>query len=219
MRIVCENCSQTLDLPDDKIPQRRFSVACPACGHKNVVDPTAAPVPAAEQPGVPEPDLSQPAAPEPADAETLPALRGADRELMESIPSVALVVHLGADRDPRIDGALAALDLREVHHVADLVEACEFAQENDVAVLVVRMAKVPAPPCPPLEPIYKLPFDLRREVFVAVVADNVKTLDGQVAFYLQVNCLIQAAEPSIAGKLRRALLYDLRLYRHWHTED
>ncbi|MEM1176793.1 MAG: zinc-ribbon domain-containing protein [Acidobacteriota bacterium] len=230
MRIVCDQCSQPLDLPDDKIPQQRFSITCPTCHHKIVVDPPTAPPAAAPTP-TPAPAAPEPAAAPPANVEPpapaepqdppgpLPPLRGVDRELVESIPQSAIIVHHEIESDARLEQALRQLDMREIHHLPSVSEACEFVQENEVALLVVRLNKVPAPPCPPLEPVYKLPFDLRRKTFVAVIAENVKTLDGQVAFYLQVNCLIQAAEPSIAGKLRRALVHHLRLYRHWHTED
>lgn len=243
MRIQCDHCSQALDLPDDKIPQQRFSVACPSCKNKILVDPPAAagaagaaaagpgpasPGPASPGPANPGPAASSSGSPagqestapaESAVSQELLPLRGLDRELMGEATQAAVIVHHETAVDPRLEPELRRLELREIHHAPSLEAACEILQEMEINLLLIRMQSVPAPPCPPLAPIYKLPFDMRRKTFVALLADNVKTLDGQVAFYLQVNCLIKSAEPALAVRLRRAWLYDLRLYRHWHTED
>ena len=252
MRIHCDQCSQALDLPDDKIPQQRFSVACPSCQNKILVDPPGAaptqPAPAAAaqpaaQPGPAEPGPAQPGPAQPAAAQSGPEpgpsaphespvpdvdtggsqdltpLRGLDRELLEDAAQAAVIVHYDAHYDARIEQELRRLGMREIHQAPNLEGACDMLQEMEINLLLIRMQSVPAPPCPPLAPIYKLPFDLRRKTFVALLADNVKTLDGQVAFYLQVNCLIQSAEPALAVRLRRAWLHDLRLYRHWQVDD
>jgi len=230
MRIQCDHCPQELDLPDDQIPTQRFSVTCPTCSQKLLIDPPA--VAAARQamseapPSEPTPETGpaemaappEPSAEQPASTE-LPPLRGLDRELIEAHTQAALIVHLDHPADERLDPELRRLGFQEIYHASDLEAAGELTQEVDLDFMLIRMQSVPAPPCPPLAPVYKLPFDLRRKMFVAVIADNVKTLDGQVAFYLQVNCLIQSAEPALAAKLRRAHLHDLRLYRHWHVDD
>jgi hypothetical protein len=84
---------------------------------------------------------------------------------------------------------------------------------------LIWMDKAAPPPCKPLEPLHKLPMDVRRRTFIVLMADNVRSLDGQVAFYLQVNCLVNSQEiPRLPSLLRRALLHHLRLYRAWDEE-
>ena len=221
MRITCDSCGRALELPDAKVPNRRFSVACPSCQHKIAVDPTAtAPGPGAPGPIAPGPPAPGPPPQPAADAGELRPLRGPDRELLESRPMAAVIAHQDVAVDPRLETELQRLDFREIHHCSSLDEACAVVRENDVSLLLVHLHKASAPPCEPLEPIYRLDFEQRRSVFVALLADNVKTLDGQVAFYLQVNCLIATADvPNLAPHLRRALLHDLRLYRHWRQEE
>ena len=257
MNISCGECGQQFNLPDEKVPQRAFSIACPACKGRIVVDPTqgaapaAAPPPAATAPPSPAAALSAPAqaapaapaaaaAPSPAPAAPssagsqnaerdafvdtgtftrLTPLRSTDLKLMEGIPPIAYVVNHELEADQEITKNLQKIGMEEVRNFSDVAEACEHLQENEAAILMVRMTKASAPPCQPLEPIYKLPFDVRRRTFVALVAENVKPLDGQVAFYLQVNCLLSSQEPgAMPIKLRRALLHHLRLYRFWDVE-
>ena len=138
---------------------------------------------------------------------------------MEGLPPIAYVANLELAPDVEVTRNLQKIGMEEVKNFTDLAEACEHLQENEAGILLVRMTKASAPPCEPLEPIYKLPFDVRRRTFVALMAENVKPLDGQVAFYLQVNCLLNSQEMgAMAIKLRRALLHDLRLYRFWDEE-
>ncbi len=250
MNISCGECSQQFNLPDEKVPQRAFSIACPACKGRIVVDPTqgaapaAAPPQAAAAPAAPAPVApASPAAPSPApsapadppraespgserdplvDTGTftrLTPLRSTDLKLMEGIPPIAYVVNHELEADQEITKNLQKIGMEEVRNFSDVAEACEHLQENEAAIFLVRMTKASAPPCKPLEPIYKLPFDVRRRTFVALMAENVKPLDGQVAFYLQVNCLLSSQEPgAMPIKLRRALLHHLRLYRFWDVE-
>ena len=64
-----------------------------------------------------------------------------------------------------------------------------------------------------------IPYPVRRRIFVALTASNVATLDGMVAFMLQVNCLIKSSDlPRLPYYLRRAVLHHLRLYQHWEME-
>ena len=214
MRITCDNCSKELELPDEKVPDRAFSVACPSCSHRIVVDPDAGPEGATEEAvseGIEEAQI-------PVRGRLTP-LRSTDVALLENQPPIAFVAHQDVEPSPRVTRELQRIGMQEVRDFGDLQEACDFLLESEAAVLLVRMAKASAPPCEPLTPIYRLPLDVRRQVLVALMADNVKSLDGQVAFYLQVNCLLSAREmDTMAADLRRALIYHLRLYRHWNVE-
>lgn len=259
MRIDCEQCRHQFELPDEKVPDQVFSLACPSCKNRVVVDPKAR----ADQPVASNTESSNAessnaesggsvsgdsesgdsgagqsgagksgasdsspvaGATPPGQADTgalarLTPLRAADAQRMQSLVPVAYVANLDQPPDPAVTQQLQRLGMEEVRNFDDLEEACSELAENDAALLLVRMQKASAPPCEPLVPVYRLPFDLRRKTFVALLADNVKSLDGQVAFYLQVNCLLSSREmDTMAVKLRRALLHDLRLYRHWELE-
>ncbi|MEM9597038.1 MAG: zinc-ribbon domain-containing protein [Acidobacteriota bacterium] len=232
MRITCHSCGKQIDIPDEKVPDRPFSLACPACAERIAVDPTQMAAPAAAPP-VPEtagPGAGSPPAAgnAPADEaaprdsgggnESLAPLRPSDRKLLADLPALAYVVQLGSTLPPNLDDALRHLGIDEIRHGSDLEATCSEILETGAGVLVVALDKAPPPPCEPLDPVYRLPPDQRRSTFVALVADNVRGLDGQVAFYLQVNCVLNAKEP-LASRLRRAVLHHLRLYRHWNEDS
>ena len=68
------------------------------------------------------------------------------------------------------------------------------------------------PPYAPLEPLVTLPPRERRRTFAVLVASNVKTLDGNLAFLYQVNLLLNRQHvPQAAGILYSALRSHQRL--------
>ncbi|MDA8020803.1 MAG: zinc-ribbon domain-containing protein [Thermoanaerobaculia bacterium] len=238
MRIDCEHCGRALQIPDEKVPDRAFTLTCPSCQHKIQVDPRAGQAPSAEPAEVVQPPADpfpsattetsttapSSAGPDQAALEStgshavggLRALRATEVELLERITPIAVVVHVDAAPDPAIDPQLELLGMKEIQHVATIEEAVDRVEEFEAGLLVIRMNKAPAPPCEPLEALYLMPARARRKTFTTLVADNVRTLDGQVAFYLQVNCLVNAQEiAGMAVPLRRALLFHLKHYRHW----
>lgn len=261
MRIDCESCGKALQVPDDKVPDRVFSLTCPGCQNKITVDPNQgaeAPAPAPAPSPAPaaaaaaaqtqtqtqaqtsqaQAQTSAPAASAPGaqpagggdadDGEAplestgshavggLRNLRSNEVELLEQITPLAIVVDVDVSPDPAVDAQLKLAGMKEIQHVSSLSEAVERAEELEAGMLVIRMSKAPPPPCEPLDPLYRMPTRARRKTFTVLLADNVRTLDGQVAFYLQVNCLINAQEKAgMAVPLRRALLFDLKHYRHW----
>lgn len=252
MRVVCEHCGKPLNLPDDKIPDRPFTVSCPACKGRLHIDPAAyedpgdatravyndpsagwpaAPAfPAAAAPAFPvaaataEPVFGGGARPRsPHDTGSfsrLTALSPADQALIEHFPPVALIASLGLPPAPEMTELLRSIGMEEVRHYTDLQEACQEALEADVGILLLRVDKAAPPPFEALTPVYKIPAEIRRRVFVALLAENVRSLDGQAAFYLQVNCVLSSQEmEAFPLKLRRALLHHLRMYRYWSSDE
>ncbi len=213
MRVTCQHCSKVLQIPDEKAPPVPFQLTCPGCKQAFVV--------AGESPGaVPAPaDSAAASAAAPAaapDGGEMPALRPAERELLSSMVPEAYVVDLGQSPLRSLKPDLESLGMQEVRSFGSLEEAIEMLSDTGAGILIIRIDKASAPPCAPLEPLEKLSFAERRRTFVVLVAENVKSLDGQVAFYLQVNCLIQTRDlDRFDMMVRRALLYHLRLYRHW----
>jgi hypothetical protein len=240
MRVVCEHCGRQLNLPDDKVPDRPFTMTCPGCKGKLHIDPKAVagensgdetrnaypePVPAAhaaagEQVWSPNGGARQRSPHDTGSLTRLTALAPADQQLLDRASPLALVASLGLPPAPELTELLQSVGMEEVRHFSDLAEACEEAAEADVGVLLIRVEKATPPPFDALTPVYKLPAEIRRRVFVALLAENVRSLDGQAAFYLQINCVLSSQEmESFPTKLRRALLYHLRLYRYWAAEE
>ena len=221
MRVTCQHCGKALSISDDKAPPRPFQLTCPGCQKRFVVaaDRVAADRVAAESVAA-ESDPPAPEMPEPAEATELPKLRRVDRELLSTIVPEAFIVDLGQSPLPSLVGDLERLGMEEIRHSTSLEEALEVLADTGAGILVIRLDKASAPPCQPLEPLEGLSYGERRQIFVVLVADNVKSLDGQVAFFLQVNCLVNSRDaPRFGALVRRALLHDLRLYRYWPVDS
>lgn len=232
MLVVCEHCARPLNLPDDKIPDRAFSMTCPYCKGRLQIDPAAAPPPPAPaepapaEPAPPEPLWNPSGAPRPRSPHDtgsfsrLAPLSGTDQALFDLFPPVALVASLELPPAPELTALLQAIGMEEVRHFRDLQEACDESLESGVGILLVRVDKAAPPPFEALRPIYRLPADVRRRLVVALLAENVRSLDGQAAFYLQVNCVLNSQEmETFPSKLRRAVLHHLRHYRYWGVEE
>ena len=209
MQITCQHCRQELSLADDKVPAGSFAVTCPSCKNRIEVNPA---------PAAPEPASGPP--PEEIRFEPVPEVRDHDKGLVDALYPVAGVVNLAARPVQPLEAGLALLGIDEVHHFDDMESAAEAMLESDFSILLVVLDRATAPPCDPLEALYGLPLTVRRDVFVALLADNVRSLDGQTAFYLQVNCLISTQElPKFPAYLRQALIFHLRHYRYWGVRE
>lgn len=151
-------------------------------------------------------------------AKPLP-LKPNEQRLLASIMPVAFVVELGAPTGPDLDADLQAFGMQDIRRFNDLDEAVEQLLETDIGILVISVPKAKAPPFDLLEPLGRIPARTRRRVFVILEAANVTSLDGQVAFFLQVNCLINSGEADRRrNHMQRALLYHLKLYQHWELD-
>lgn len=231
MLIVCEHCQRQLNLPDEKIPSHRFALTCPGCKGRMEVDPeeaSAAPAPAPAPAG--EEAAGEEAAAAPSSTASgaddggaggrkfmpLPPLRELDRELLDHLPRLAGIANPTGGPTAHLEAGLKLLEMDEVR-VFDTIEAATEAMlETDLSVLLVVLERATAPPCAPLAPIQRLPLPARRKTFVALMAPNVRNLDGQTAFYLQVNCLLSTQDiPRFPADLHRALVFHLRHYRFW----
>lgn len=235
MRVDCSQCGKVINIPAEKVPERAFAFSCPACQGRITVEPPAAAAEIAASPpsvGVAKADQAEGSptsheASQPADVPTsamagadthqpAPGLKGHERELLASLAPLAYVVELGCSTDGALDSDLEAMGMQDIQRYQDLDSAVQNLLETEVGILVIAVPKAAAPPFEPLQPLATIPSRMRRRTFVVLTAANVTSLDGQVAFFLQVNCLINSNEiDRRRGHLQRALLHHLKLYQHW----
>ncbi len=212
LEVTCTHCSRVTKIPAAKVPDHPVAYRCPACKGKIVIDKKkilAASRGVGLSAAVPS-DSSGHAGLE------LPSATVEVEELMlppgESLPPGLLVTE---------DEALAT-QLVEVVQPYDCnlervasVEDVRRRARSDVPPLVVYLAKsIGQPPYAPLAPLLGLPPRERRQIFIALVAADAATNDGNQAFLFQVNLLLDHQHiPKAAGLLYSGLRYHRRLYR------
>jgi len=232
--VPCPHCSQPSKIDTDRLPDQPVSYACPHCKQKVNVDKRQLlqQVPAATQPA------SQPAAQPQTQAATQPA---AARETpVEAIPLPS--TKLAEDRFNRLaadarfpSGIIVGDDADAVEEIRSnlatvgcqltTVESAEIARYmmvNDGCDLCIVVASgQTASPHVLMAPLLGLPEDVRRQTYLVLVADNVKTLDGTAAFMYQVNAVLCRQDTEqIAAALHGGIDYHERLYRpYFHAVE
>ena len=178
IRITCTSCQKPLSLDETKLPMREVAFPCPVCKAKLTVDrrtfegSAAAPVAAPPQ----APILHQGAHDED------------DHE--NDFGSKALIV--GVDH-PAIRQAAKLIGFLPVHH-AEPVKARDFFNQELPQVVFLNPPQMSPPPLEAMGPIMSIvPVERRRSFFV-LIAENLRTLDGNAAFLYGVNLVVAAKD-------------------------
>jgi len=193
IKIVCTSCQKPLSLDETKLPMKEVSFPCPVCKTKLTVDRRSLPgadAPAQGEHAVAEmPDMSHP------DDEGFGA-------------KAALV---GADSPP-VRQALKLIGFMPLYF-GTAQAARDFFNQEAPQVIVIHPAQMTPPPLQDFAPIISLlPVD-RRKTFMVLVADNLRTLDGNAAFLYGVNLVVATKDlPQFPQIYRDAHGYHERLY-------
>lgn len=200
IRITCTSCQKPLSLDETKLPMREVSFPCPVCKAKLTVDRRSFEPPAASAaPAQPERSAAAAAAPDD-DHED-------DHE--NEFGSKALIV--GND-NPAIRQAAKLIGFLPVHH-GDPAKGREYFSQELPQVVFVHPPQITAPPLESMAPIISvLPAD-RRKAFFILVADNLRTLDGNAAFLYGVNLVVATKDlPQFPQIYREAHIVHERIY-------
>lgn len=214
IRIHCNACNRPILVDETKLPMREVTFPCPACKTSLNVDRrtlgqgTAAPAPGlAASPRAP---ASRPATPLPPQASSPPPEE--DAILEDDLAAKALIV--GVD-SPVARQAAESLGFQPVHLPA--VEACRdyFMQEYPPMVFLCP-AQLTRPPLEDMAPMTNIgPGDRRRSFFI-LLADGLRTLDGNAAFFYNVNLVVANKDVgSIQQIYRDAESFHRRMYHSY----
>ncbi len=214
IRIHCNACHRPILVDETKLPMREVTFPCPACksaltvDRRNATQAVQAASPAAS--GAPPPSMPKPAPPTPLapQASALPP-EESDAILEDDLAAKALIV--GAD-NPAARQAAEALGFSPVH--LPTVEACrDYYMQEYPPLVFLCPAHLTRPPLEDLAPITNLgPADRRRSFFI-LLADGLRTLDGNAAFFYNVNMVVANKDVgSIAQIYRDAEAHHRRMY-------
>ncbi len=187
IRITCTNCQKPLSLDETKLPPREVSFPCPACKAKVAIDGRAyaASTPASQ------------------------AEEQDDDQHENEFGEKAIIV--GAD-DAALRQAAKLVGFLPVFF-ADPKKAREFYMQEFPQMVFIHPGQMAPPPLDAMGPIISLlPADRRKSFFV-LVADNLRTLDGNAAFLYGVNLVLSRKDlPQFPDIYREAHAAHERLY-------
>ena len=175
IRIICTSCQKPLSLDETKLPMREVGFPCPVCKAKLTVDRRQF-----ENQGQPAPQapqaVMQPAPQQPHDED----------DHANEFGAKALIVgadHAGVRQAAKLIGYLPV-------HQADAVKARDFFNQELPQVVFLHPAEMAPPPLDAMGPIMSVIPAERRKTFYILVAENLRTLDGNAAFLYGVNLVV-----------------------------
>jgi predicted RNA-binding Zn-ribbon protein involved in translation (DUF1610 family) len=203
IRITCTSCQKPLSLDETKLPMKEVSFPCPVCKAKLTIDGSkleredAAPsTPAAE----PQQQSSAP----PAD----------DDDHENEFGSKALIIGLD---NPAIRQAAKLVGYLPVVH-PDAARGREFFNHELPQLVFLAPPQITAPPLESMAAITSIIPTERRKAFFVLIADNLRTLDGNAAFLYGVDLVVATKDlaqfPQIFRDAKSA--HD-RLYASMHA--
>jgi phage FluMu protein Com len=163
VKITCGHCSKIIQLDEAKIGTRVVTFPCPVCKTNISVDGRTSP-------------------PAVTTAEPPPHQENHENDFGEK----ALIV--GAD-DPALRQAVKLIGYLPVHQV-DAKGAREYYMQEFPRVVIIHPAQLTPPPLDAMSPIISLVPADRRKSFFILVADGLRTLDGNAAFLYGVNLVV-----------------------------
>lgn len=204
IRIHCNACHRPILVDEAKLPMREVIFPCPACKAPLTVDRrTAAPAPAPPSPAAK-------ASPTPLPAQSAaPPVEQPGAILEDDLAAKALIV--GVD-SPAARQAAEALGFQPVHFPT--MEACrEYYLQEYPSIVFLCPAHMARPPLDELAPMTNIgPTDRRRSFFI-LLADGLRTLDGNAAFFYNVDLVVASKDiGSIQQIYRDAEAHHRRMY-------
>jgi hypothetical protein len=173
IRITCTNCQKPLSLDEAKLPMREVSFPCPVCKAKLTVDRRELETTDGES-AVEPPRAAQSRVPQD------------DDDHANELGAKALIV--GKD-DPALRQAAKLIGFLPVHH-SDPARAREYYLQEFPQLVILNPPQATAPPLESMGPITAVVPSDRRKSFFVLVADNLRTMDGNAAFLYGVNLVV-----------------------------
>ncbi len=192
IRVTCTNCQKPLSIDETNLPMKEVGFPCPVCKAKLTVDRR-------QFESAATPSGAAPAQHAPAHED--------DHE--NELGAKALIV--GVDH-PALRQASKLVGYLPVFH-ADAAKAREFFNQEIPQIVFLHPAQMTAPPLEAIAPIVSVIPSERRRSFFVLVAENLRTLDGNAAFLYGVNLVVASKDlPQFPQIYRDALAAHERLY-------
>lgn len=197
MNITCDQCKSRFKLDDEKLPkQSRFSIECPKCKYKILVD-TGEPKPSS-QPGTDDPSPVQSTTQQAQEKTILDEVAEGSYDAFEKpfdFVEEGVETVLLCEPDGMIKSKLNQIlnnmgyQMREPESAMAALKQMRF-HVFDIVVLNENFGTEDPEDCPVLRYLDHLSIDIRRNIFVVLLTDRFRTMDDMTAFHKSVNLII-----------------------------
>lgn len=225
MQLACPTCDKRLQIADEKLPtDRKVRITCPSCQENFTYNPDGTAILSVS----PHADGSSNQDHAPADSDTSSGNSGP-----VSVPTLNLdVIEAGAPPRALVcvddemqrheyDEMLAALGLSTVHRMADQVQAMTYLTQvvYDVVILDANFDGSTLEGNPVLACVAEIPMSQRRNMFVAVCADEKYVYDTIGAYSQSVNLFFAYTDArEVLRTFEHGMSEHQRLYRvYWEV--
>ena len=216
MEIICQSCQSKFRIADEKVPSdRTVNLNCPKCGNKIVVSP--------RQETAPDPsfDFEEETPAKGPDAEKGSSMVADDTmssdmdddldasfDFVEEEGEMALVCERDPDLKKMMKDALVALEyhVTEADNIRDALTKMRYHTYDFIMVNEKFGSETPTENSV-LIYLQRLPMSIRRNIFVTLVSDTLRTMDRMMAFNRSVNLVVNKKNiPEVHTILKRSIL-------------
>ena len=192
MEIICEKCNTRLNIPDEKIPKgQQATVSCPKC--KNKI-PLNVPVPGRNN-SAPEVEEKPRSGVNHADSDYGYEDDDASLDFFEEGIRLALIMGNEPHQAEKLGQTVDELGYKHVlaKNTRDAISKMRL-HHFDVILLSDGFDGIDLAQSPILQHINNLSMLVRRRIFLALVADEFKTMDHMMAFAMSTNMVINGGD-------------------------
>ncbi|HPR63010.1 MAG TPA: hypothetical protein PK014_02215 [Thermoanaerobaculia bacterium] len=181
--VICKTCEQDVKFDETRLPQQVVSFSCPSCKAKITYDNR----PKGHRMTISNVTLK------PMDKEKLSEMNILGTSTRGEGP-VACILFKDGKIAPLITAGLEELGFHVEELFEDTEKAAEFIRKETPDLLFIVIPEIDGPPSSLVKELLIVSADARRKIFTAIMADNVKSNDGNAAFLFNVNCLIAKSD-------------------------
>jgi predicted Zn finger-like uncharacterized protein len=215
MDITCENCQSKFRIQEDKIPpEKTVLLNCPKC--KNKISVTGKPRPSVET----EPEESFPDSVEENEEASSPF---ETFDFVEEEGQSALLCEPDPELRAMFNDALVSLEYHtsEARDIRDALTKIRF-RSFDLILVNEKFDNASSIENSVLVYLQRLPMSVRRNIFVVMVSDHIRTLDNMAALNKSVNLVINTKNAKDSGVILKKTVLEndffFKIYREMQKE-
>lgn len=214
MEIVCEKCNAKLNVPDEKIPQDQVvHISCPKCKNKLTLDTRSR----STEPEKETPPVEEDKGPDQPKESPGPVGQEEDEEIgfFEEGIKLALVMENDEQEAEKLKQAVEELGYKYVSAENTRKAVSKMRLHHfDLVILSDRFDGVELGQSPILQYMNHTSMPVRRRIFLAIIGNELKTMDNMLSFAMSANLVINRGElDKVTAILKRGISENETFYK------